>query len=295
MFEYGQWTEEVSEGKSSNWRELANLVHFLQAKGKAGELDDVELFMFTDNSTAEAAFWKGTSKSELLLGLVLYIDLRELEMETGLMLHILHVSGKRMIAQGTDGLSRGDHSSGVMAGTNMLHYVPLHLSALSRSPPLLSWLEDVLCQSSPTFLTPENWYEPTRGNSTFVWTPPPAAADVVVERLRVSRHMRPNSFHIVLVPRLMTGRWRKQLGRASDVYFRLDVSSFWDLADQFEPLLMCLCLPFLPHRPRFSERQSLCQKFRELLQLEVVHDADTSWKRNILRQLFSQALSLSTL
>ena len=37
-------------------------------------------------------------------------------MTTDLILHVVHVSGRRMIQQGTDGLSRADHSSGVMKG-----------------------------------------------------------------------------------------------------------------------------------------------------------------------------------
>jgi hypothetical protein len=41
-------------------------------------------------------------------------------MHKGLMLHMILVSGKRMIFQGTDGLSRGDTSIGVMSGISML-------------------------------------------------------------------------------------------------------------------------------------------------------------------------------
>ncbi len=51
--------------------------------------------------------------------MVLILRLRVLEMKTGMILHLVHVSGKRMITQGTDGLSRGDHSSGVMKGLDM--------------------------------------------------------------------------------------------------------------------------------------------------------------------------------
>jgi hypothetical protein len=56
-----------------------------------------------DNSTAKAAFWKGTSKSRLLFDLVL--QLKELELDYDLCLHIIHVSGEKMIAVGTDSLS----------------------------------------------------------------------------------------------------------------------------------------------------------------------------------------------
>jgi hypothetical protein len=113
-FQFGQWIARVTENESSNWREFTNLVEYLEERGEAGLLDDGEVFMFTDNSMAEGAFWKGTSQSPKLCALVL--RLRKLEMRTGMILHIIHVSGKRMIATGVDGLSRGDHSSGVMQG-----------------------------------------------------------------------------------------------------------------------------------------------------------------------------------
>ena len=108
-FQFGQWTARVSEEESSNWREFTNLVEYLEERGNLGMLHDGEVFMFTDNSTAEGAFWKGTSPSPKLCELVL--RLRKLEMRTGMILHVIHVSGKRMIASGVDGLSRGDHSN----------------------------------------------------------------------------------------------------------------------------------------------------------------------------------------
>ena len=47
---------------------------------------------------------EGTSKSRKLFELVL--RLKKLEVKYHIILHVMHVSGKRMIAQGTDGLSR---------------------------------------------------------------------------------------------------------------------------------------------------------------------------------------------
>ena len=218
LFECGQWLASVTAGESSNWRELTNLVVFLESRARLGELDMAEIFLFTDDTTAENAFWKGSSKSKKLLDLVL--RLRQMEMATGLILHIIHVSGTRMIAQGTDGLSRGDHSSGVMQEKHMLNCAPLHLSAVERSRPLVRWLGDVLPhQSHFTILQPNDWFDNLIGKGPWVWCPAPAAADVVVERLRIARHKRPDSFHLVVVPRLMTGRWRKQLGKASDCHF----------------------------------------------------------------------------
>jgi hypothetical protein len=193
-YQYGQWSNEVVEDSSSNWRELGNLVHSLKFISKDHDIRGRKIFIFTDNSTAEAAFWKGTSKSEKLFDLVL--ELKELELDLGLMLHVIHVSGRRMIAQGTDGLSRADYSRGVMQGRAMTAYVPLHLSPLERKPDLRGWLEDITKSLDPMFLEPSGWYEEGHRTGTFVWTPPPAAAEVVVEQLGRARMKRPEAMHI---------------------------------------------------------------------------------------------------
>jgi hypothetical protein len=72
FFQYGQWPERISETiMSSNWRELANLVDSLEVEVHDRSLTDCESFLFTDNMSAEAAYWKGTSKSEWLFEIVL--------------------------------------------------------------------------------------------------------------------------------------------------------------------------------------------------------------------------------
>jgi len=62
------------EEESSNYKELRNLVDSIGAEARAGCLRDCELFVFTDNSTAEGCFHRGTSKSPHLHALV--VDLR---------------------------------------------------------------------------------------------------------------------------------------------------------------------------------------------------------------------------
>jgi hypothetical protein len=140
-YEYGQWCTEVKERKSSNWHELNNLVEALGRIVVEEELIGSEIFIFTDNSTAEAAFWKGISSSPLLFELV--VRLKELKLEFDLTLHVVHVSGRRMIVEGTDGLSRADHGKGVMTGENIKNYIPLHLTPTAREPKVSSWIEDV--------------------------------------------------------------------------------------------------------------------------------------------------------
>jgi hypothetical protein len=133
----GTWSKSMRK-ESSNYREFRNLVEMIETLVENGTLRGHELVLFTDNSTAELTFFKGTLSSEKLFNLVL--RLRKIEMSGDLFLHLIHVSGTRMIWSGVDGLSRGDHNAGVMAGDDMLSFVPLSQNAAERSSPqLLPW------------------------------------------------------------------------------------------------------------------------------------------------------------
>jgi hypothetical protein len=153
----------------------------------AGWMCDCKLFMFTDNSTAESCFYQGNSKSWLLHMLVL--DLRTIEMTYGMTAHVIHVSGKRMIAQGTDGCSRGSLMEGVMAGRDMLSFVDLAHTAVEHHHPLLDGARSWTGRPKLEPLTPEQWFVeghgitggkldnhrvwlPTHGrkNELFLWT-----------------------------------------------------------------------------------------------------------------------------
>ncbi len=64
-------------------------------------------------------------------------------MEHDLQIHVVHVSGKRMIAEGADGLLRTDHGEGVMLGKDIRTYIPLHLDPVIREPKLGAWISDM--------------------------------------------------------------------------------------------------------------------------------------------------------
>jgi hypothetical protein len=109
---------EVTESRSSNWRELDNLVEGLvQIVVEQGLLGSAN-FTFTNHSTAEAAFWKCTSDLKNR-SFELVLQLKELELEYDIQLHFNHASGKQTIAKGTDGLFRANHGKGVMTGESI--------------------------------------------------------------------------------------------------------------------------------------------------------------------------------
>jgi hypothetical protein len=111
---YGTWDEEVAN-QSSNFREAYNLVLRVEQLVRDRRIiRGSELWLFTDNMVSERSFFKGSNKNPELHKLCL--RLRRLEMFGALFLHAVWVAGTWMINQGSDGLSRGDLTSGVMRG-----------------------------------------------------------------------------------------------------------------------------------------------------------------------------------
>ena len=92
----------------------------------------------------------------------------------------------------------------------------------------------------------------------------------------------------------MTGRWRKHLSRATDFYFKIDQDPLWPLAHHFEPVLVFVSLPLLPHRPNFEARDHLLAQFDRILSKPDVQEIHSSSHRDILRKLFAEAWELSS-
>ena len=139
-FRYGDWSTKKGE-ISSNYRELNNLVVSVKTLYEEGILKDCELFLFTDNFVADCAYYKGSSSSRALFLLVL--RLRKIQMTGDMIIHLIHISGKRMIASNIDGLSIGVYNEGVMRGIPMLKFLLLHLSADERSSEVIPWLRSL--------------------------------------------------------------------------------------------------------------------------------------------------------
>ncbi|KAL7581700.1 hypothetical protein ACA910_022243 [Epithemia clementina (nom. ined.)] len=198
---HGVWTRAYGS-RSSNFRELYNLVASLEELVSESVIPPgTEVLMFTDNSTSEAAFYKGTSKSKLLFDLV--IRLRKLEMGGNISVHVVWVAGSRMIDQGTDGLSRGDLMNGVLAGGTC----STTFLCISRFTEPMKGLFD------PVHLDPDGWYERAFEPGNYVWTSPPAAALEALEQMCESKHIRLSSAHVFVCAALMSNHWRKKLGR----------------------------------------------------------------------------------
>ena len=299
-FRFGTWDEQTSN-ESSNFRELRNLVDTLEEINNDTGLSGSEIFLFTDNSTSEAAFYNGSSKSEKLFDLVLRV--KKMEMHNQAKVHIIHVSGERMKVQGSDGLSRGNLNVGVMAGKKMLDFVPIHLTAFERTPLLKPWLESFM-DTSVEWLETKDWFTrahdiiedkfelnsdgfslPCVKSGTFVWTPSPCSAEAAVEELRKARHKRQKSKHVFIVPRLMQPLWRKHLYKAADIVLTIKPGHpAWPI-EMYEPLTIAFVFPFISFKPwQLRGSPQLMALGKQLSEMWI---EDTRREGPILRKLWN--------
>lgn len=305
-YRIGTWSSE-EKNNSSNWKEFRNLVDELKEANEKGLLNGATVIFATDNQTVEQALHKGNSSDKELYELVL--EFRLLEMHSGAVFIVTHVSGKRMIAQGTDGVSRGSLNQGVTTGSPMLLFCPWNKSAFDVQPNLLTWLRNNMWSDLEP-LTPEDWYErghdlnggyyDTKGfwrnnikKGKYIWAPPPAAADACLEQLRIARLKRQNSFHVIVIPKLMTPLWLRQLWKASDFIFSIEAKhEFWSESN-YESLIVGVIFPFLSFPPYCLQRTPrLCDVGRQLSRMYKESDVA---QRNFLSKFCTRFKNISSL
>ena len=266
-YRYGIWGREGHD-TSSNYREFRNLVETLEEMGARGDLEGREIFIFTDNMVSESIASKGSSTSKALYELVVRVF--KLEMAYRCNISFIHVAGTRMIAQGTDGLSRGEMYEGVMNGQPMLSFVPLHIGAVDRSPALLDWINSwakEVRNEDLILLDPEGWFErghdlvggdrqrdgfwrPKYQPATMLWAPPPAAARQVIEELRQARQKRQTSMHVFACPRLMYDEFRRHFYKSADLVLTIEAGIYdWWPAEMHESLIIGIFFPYLSRCP----------------------------------------------
>lgn len=305
-YRVGVWGAD-DDNTSSNFKEFENVVLTIEEEAKQGTLQGSIMYLFTDNSTVEAALHKGNSSSKKLFELI--VRLRQVQLEQGATITISHISGKRMIAQGTDGISRGMAAEGDGNHCNMLSFIPLHLTACDRSPDLTSWICSWLGHDCE-ILTPQQWF--TRGHQhvgghydqygfwhpitkagKFVWVPPPAAAEIALEELRKSLIKRRDSTHVIVIPRLLLPEWRRSLGKAADLVFQINAgTTFWP-EEMFEPLTIGIVFPFLSSKPWQCKHTP--KMFYMARRLPKVFQESEVVGRNLLCKLLHQIWSLRSM
>ena len=146
------------------------MVKGIREEAAKGKLDNALLFLCTNNSTVESAVTRGSSASPRLFELVK--DLKQDQMDYCFIVHVIHVLGKRMIAQGTDGVSRGDLTQALANVQPIRELIPINLTALERSSTLQTWLCSWMGKDT-LFLEPAQWFCEAHDVRFDDSTPPP--------------------------------------------------------------------------------------------------------------------------
>jgi hypothetical protein len=163
-YKHGLWYEALCE-EHSDYKELRNLVNALMRAGLEGRLTGLEIFLYTYNQVAEASYYRGTAASHSLFELL--VELYILQMKYEIILHVIWISGTRMIQQGTDDLSRGGGAGLETQSLAMRGEVPLRQGALERNVLLELWIRIWVGEKGLVTLTPEGWFSDAHSRGSF--------------------------------------------------------------------------------------------------------------------------------
>ncbi len=176
----------------------------------------------------------------------------------GFILHVLHISSKMMKATGVNGLSRGDHMEGMMAGDDPMFFLPFHMGVDTRSQGRVGkwvWSWWRISDRSPNLdqshdwgrlplveINHDNMFELKDIKAARLWLPPPAAMEVAIKLLWEDKLAHPRWPHVFVVLRFMTHMWRRDLGKMQK-FFSLCQRGSPLGGTQFEPLIVAIVFP----------------------------------------------------
>ena len=224
----------------ANCREAENLTDQLDRLVADESLIDHEVFLITDNSSFEGGHYKGHSPTRQLSEIVFRVH--KAERDEGFILHIIHISGKRMKVSGVGGLSRRDLTEEMMSGQDPLSFIPFHLGADEQSNGQASaWVQSLWhTKNGADFgglplreVTKDNMFKLRDFKAARLWMLPLAAMEVALELLCEDRLAHPQWPHVFVVSWLMTH---------VDLLFTVPAQvPFWT-ARQLEPLIVAIVL-----------------------------------------------------
>ena len=185
----------------------------------------------------------------------------------------------------------------------MVSFIPIHLSAIERSEALLEWIKE-LAGSAIIELKPIDWFDVGHDfdgwkrswdgferpylveGRTYLWSPPPFAADIAIAELRRARIKRQSSSHVFVVPKLCAPLWIKQVYKAADIVFEIPSGqTFWK-REMHEPLLIAIVFPFIRSKP--WQLRSTPKMYAMVSELRKVFNEEDLDARDILRQFWDK-------
>ena len=134
-----------------------------------------------------------------------------------------------------------------MQGIEPLKCIPIHLGDLERSNELYGWIKSWWGIGLET-LNNEGWFDMGQGQGAYLWAPDPAATEIALELMMGEKFKRPYASHVMIVPRLATYLWIKQLGKGEELLITLPIGPyFWNM-EHHEPMILHCLLPVVKRR-----------------------------------------------
>ena len=219
----GQWSPTVFSF-TSNWKELTTLLLTLEQLKRyhARDVKGVTLFYFTDNS---ATYWicqKGSSRHPHLHEQV--VKIRALETQLSCHLWVIHVPGRVMIQEGTDGLSRGVWMTPLQQSIPREVLMPAIFAPMAFHPQVV---EEYVRMHIPHYIHDQGWELPEDHprwhgrrwdapweaeecfNRLTVWFPPPEVARGTITFILNCRVEVPLATSaLFFIPRILPAAWR---------------------------------------------------------------------------------------
>ena len=206
----GQWTPFVFH-HSSNWKELKTLLLTLQQArdGYQEQVEGASVFYFTDNLVTYWVVANGTSKNPALHSLVRSIKMLELGLDCAL--QVVHVPGRVMIGQGTDGLSRGVWGTELHPQVDQTALTASVFAPLRRDDCVVEFL--IRRYALPTGWRYQPWEQGHRASEGLhqfsVWIPPPEGArQCIIWALESWCESPLDTSAMFIVPRTIPGAWQ---------------------------------------------------------------------------------------
>jgi hypothetical protein len=258
QFLAGVWPEHLALN-SSNWRELRTILYTLQqAKdlqdvSGARRLDGTVLYVFTDNAVSASAINRGTSTSPSLLRLIK--GLREYETLLGCHVVAVWIPGTAIIAQGTDGLSRGALDEGAMAdhAPNPLEFSPIDVGCALPEPGFLQAVARTFPGGAQTLTSADTWFQQPHPHCTTVVAPPPSLARQAIDQVLRWRAAHPYTTGVALVlPNTYAAGWGRLAKNFTRVYFARG-GTFSRPADAAGTFIVLYLLPHLDPAHGYAE------------------------------------------
>ena len=208
-FTHGVWPEAVA-GFSSNWHELATIVHSIVSRGPA--LRNSQVHYMTDNTTSVAAVNSGTVRSVQLMRLARELKLAQARYNIGI--EAIHLSGQLICVQGTDGASRAMPFLGMYSGMEGSHnlFDPVEWPRFELTDELGEISTRALESCTHDASDPHTWLDlDFSGTDTYMHLRPAHVAPAM-ERLLDGqlRRARTTAF-TVITPAVGLKEWRKYL------------------------------------------------------------------------------------